>query len=359
MVVGLRADPVGKDNVVKSLYYVGDRQMELRDDPRPTPKPGQYLIKVRSTGICGSDFEGYLGKTGRRTAPMIMGHEFSGVIEEVPPGGKFNAGERVVVFPKPFCGVCDFCMKGLANVCPTAGVMMGVMSINGSMTEYLAVDEKYLIPFASTLSFNEAAMTEPLAVAYRSAYKISDQEVSDAEYCMVIGAGTIGLLVVALLKQRGARNIIVSDATDFRLETARRMQADHTINSRTTDFLASVKEITQGKMCDFAFEAVGIAPTAANSLDCLRIGGTAVWVGLADKTVEVNMQKIVTTELTIKGNYIYDFSGFQASLKLLEEKKIDLAPLMTNILPLSDGAQAFRNLEHNADGKILKVFLES
>jgi len=333
--------------------------MELRDDARPTPKPGQYLIKVRSTGICGSDFEGYLGKTGRRTAPMIMGHEFSGIIEAAPPGGSLKPGERVVVFPKPFCGVCDFCKQGLANVCPAAGVMMGVLSVNGSMTEYLAVDEKYLIPFASTLSFNEAAMTEPLAVAYRSVYKISDQEIKDAGYCMVIGAGTIGLLVVALLKLRGARNIIVSDATDFRLETARKMQAEHTINSRATDFLDSVKEITRGKMCDFAFEAVGIAPTAANSLDCLRIGGTAVWVGLAHKMVEVNMQKIVTTELTIKGNYIYDFPGFQASLKLLGAKKIDLSPLMTNVFPLSDGAKAFRDLEQNADGRMLKVFLES
>jgi threonine dehydrogenase-like Zn-dependent dehydrogenase len=331
----------------------------MRDIPPPVAGPGQYLIKIRSNGICGSDFEGYLGKTGRRTAPMIMGHEFSGIIEEAPAGGRFKSGQRVVVFPKPFCGACDFCKKGLFNVCPSAGFMLGVMSVNGSMTEYIAVDEKYLIPFAATLSFREAAMTEPLAVAYRSVYKISDQEISDAEYCMVIGAGTIGLLVVALLKLRGARNIIVSDATDFRLTTAMKMGADQTINSRATDFLDRVKEITGGKMCDFAIEAVGIAPTAANSLDCLRIGGTVVWVGNAQKMVEVNMQKIVTTELTIKGNYIYDFAGFTASVRLLEEKKIDLGPLMTNVYPLDDGVKAFKDLENNRDGKMLKVFLES
>ncbi len=344
---------------MKSLYYVGDKRMELRDDPKPTPGPGQYLIKVRSTGICGSDFEGYLGKTGRRTAPMIMGHEFSGIIEEAPPGGRLKPGERVCVFPKPFCGVCEFCRSGLSNVCPSAGVMLGVMSNNGSMTEYMAVDEKYLIPFAASLSFDAAAMTEPLAVAYRSVYKLSDAEISDAQYCMVIGGGTIGLLIVALLKLRGARNIIVSDAVPFRLETARKMQADHTINPREVDFVAAVQKITGGKMCDFAFEAVGIAPTAASSLDCLRIGGTAVWVGLAHKMVEVNMQKIVTTELTIKGNYIYDFAEFQQCLKLLEEQKIDISPLMSKVYGLSDGVKAFSDLEHNTDGKLLKVFLES
>ena len=124
----------------------------------------------------------------------------------------------------------------------------------------------------------------------------TDQEITDAKYCMVIGAGTIGLLIVALLKIRGARNIIISDATDFRLQTARKMQADHTINSREVDFLDAVKKITAGKLCDFALEAVGIVPTATNLFDCLRIGGTAVWVGLAHKMVEVNMQKIVTKE---------------------------------------------------------------
>ncbi|MBS1229139.1 MAG: theronine dehydrogenase-like Zn-dependent dehydrogenase [Proteobacteria bacterium] len=343
---------------MKSLYYVGEKTMELRDDPKPIPGPGQYLIKVRGNGICGSDFEGYMGKTGRRSAPMIMGHEVSGVVEEAPVGGKLRAGERVVVFPKPFCGVCELCKKGMVNVC-TAGICMGVMDHNGSMTEYIAVDEKYLIPFASTLSFNEAAMTEPLAVAYRSVYKIPDQEISDAEYCMVIGAGTIGLLAVALLKLRGAKNVIVCDATNFRLGIARRMCADHTINSREVDFLDAVKQITHGKMCDFSIEAVGIAPTASNSLDCLRIGGTAVWIGNAQKMVEVNMQKIVTTELTIKGNYVYDFAGFCESLKLLEERKIDISPLMTNVYPLSEGVKAFCDLERNSDGKMLKVFLES
>ncbi len=166
---------------MKSLFYVGERMMELRDIPKPDLKAGQYLIRVRGNGICGSDFEGYMGKTGRRIPPMIMGHEVSGVIEEVPEGGALKKGERVVVFPKPFCGVCDFCKKGMVNVCPS-GICMGVMDVNGSMAEYIAVDEKYLIPFAPTLSFNEASMTEPLAVAFRSVQKISDREIEEAEY---------------------------------------------------------------------------------------------------------------------------------------------------------------------------------
>lgn len=343
---------------MKALYYVGEKTMEIRDIPLPQADSGKYLVRVRSNGICGSDFEGYLGKTGRRLPPMIMGHEASGIIESAPAGGKLAQGTRVVIFPKPFCGECEFCKRGMVNVCPS-GICMGVMDHDGSMTEVVAVEEKYLIPFGSTLSFNEAAMTEPLAVAYRSVQKISDREIEEAAYCMVIGAGTIGLLVVALLKLRGAKNVIVSDATDFRLGVAKTMGADHTINSRSVDFLDAVKTITGGKMCDFAVEAVGIAVTAGNSLDCLRIGGSAVWIGNAQKMVEVNMQKIVTTELTIKGNYVYDYQGFVDSLKLLEERKIDISPLMTHAYPLGEGVRAFKDQEDNKDGKMLKVFLES
>lgn len=342
---------------MKALYYVGDKAMELREVDRPVRKGNEYLIEVKSNGICGSDFEGYMGKTGRRTAPMIMGHEFSGVVSQAPQGGKFAVGTKVVVFPKPYCGVCDLCKKGMVNVCPE-GICMGVLDFNGSMCEYVSIEEKYLLPFDG-ISFNEAAFTEPLAVAYRSVHKISDQQLAEAEYTVVIGAGTIGLLALALLKYRGAKNIIISDATEFRLDVARKLGADFTINPRTNDFTEEIARITKRKGCDFAIEAVGIAPTAANSLECLKIGGTAIWIGNAQKMVEVNMQKIVTKELTIKGNYVYDLDGFADSLRLLQERKIDIMPLMTHIYKLEEGVQAFKDLENNRDGKMLKVMLEN
>lgn len=342
---------------MKALYYVGESTMELREMAKPVPHGSEYLIQVKSNGICGSDFEGYKGKTGRRTPPMIMGHEFSGVVQEAPSGGKYAVGQKVVVFPKPYCGVCEFCKKGLVNVCPE-GICMGVLDVNGSMCEYVAIEEKYLIPFEG-ISFNEAAFTEPLAVAYRSVHKISDAELKDATYTIIIGAGTIGLLALALLKYRGAKNVIVSDATDFRLGVAKQLGADVTINPRNEDFSEAIARITGNKGCDFSIEAVGIAPTAKNSLECLKIGGTAIWIGNAQKMVEVNMQKIVTMELRIKGNYVYDLEGFNESLRLIEQGKINLQPLMTDFYRLEDGVQAFKDLEDNRDGKMLKVFLES
>ncbi len=344
-------------SLMKSLWFVGDRQMELREIPIPEPGKGEYLIKVVSTGICGSDFEGYLGKTGRRIPPMIMGHEFSGIIEKAPENGKYKAGDTVTVFPKQFCGECEFCKDGRENVCPN-GICMGCMSLNGSMCEYIAVEEKYIFPFCKA-SFDEAAMTEPLAVAYRSVFKITDEEIRNSRNIIVIGAGTIGLLVLILLKYRGAEHVIVSDATPFRLEKARELGASYTINPRESDFAAEIEKATDGRLCDIAIEAVGITPTAENSLDALKIGGTAIWIGNAQKIIEIDMQKIVTRELSVRGNYVYSYKEFAECVALLESGKIDLSPLMTDRYSLADGVKAFKDLESNKEGRMLKVFLEN
>ena len=316
-------------SLMKSLWFVGNGQMELREVPIPVPKKNEYLIKVISTGICGSDFEGYLGKTGRRTPPMIMGHEFSGVIAKAPEGGKYGEGETVTVFPKVFCGECEYCKEGLENVCPN-GICLGCMSLNGSMS-----------------------------VAYRSVFKITDEEIKKSKNIIVIGAGTIGLLALILLKYRGAENVIVSDATPSRLEKARELGASHTINPREMDFEKAVLEATGGKLCDISIEAVGITPTAENSLDALRIGGSAIWIGNAQKIIQIDMQKVVTRELSIRGNYVYSYKEFGECVRLIESGKVKLEPLMTNRYRLEDGVQAFKDLESNKDGRMLKVFLEN
>ena len=343
---------------MKALYYVGNKKMEVRTLAPLEHSKDKYLIKVVANGICGSDLEGYLGKSGRRTPPLIMGHEVSGVIEKKAENGKYEEGTRVVIFPKPFCGECEFCKKGLVNVCP-AGICMGVMAEPGSMVEYLQIEEKYLLPFSDNLSFEVASMTEPLAVAYRSVYKISDQELSDAKNIVVIGAGTIGMLAMLLLKMRKAKNVIVSDTSPYRLKMALKLGADATVNPIEEDVVEKVKQITSGHMCDISIEAVGIAQTAQSSLDLLRIGGTSIWIGNAQKFIEVNMQKIVTTELVIKGNYVYDYESFKESLKLLENGAIKVESLISEVLPLEEGVEAFEMLEHNRDGKILKIILKS
>lgn len=340
---------------MKALVYTGPGQMELSQWEKPTRKDGEVLVKVRAVGICGSDVEGYLGKTGRRIPPMIMGHEFSGEVAEVGDSSKFRVGDRVVVQPKLYCGSCKYCQKGFSNICPS-GQFLGVMSKNGAMAEYVSVGEQYVFGFGENTTYVEASMVEPLAVAHRAVSKFGTA-LDGAEHILVVGAGTIGLLVLQVLKKLGAKSVIVSDLSEYRLEKARELGADHTINRGRENLKAVISEITCGKMVDYSFEAVGLNPTAVDSLEGLRIGGTAVWIGNAQKMIEINMQQIVTTELVVKGTYIYTDEDYVQCLKLIEQKTVSLEPIISVQTELDNGPEVFRRLAKNKDGKLLKAIL--
>lgn len=340
---------------MKALYYVADGQMELGDIAMPEPDADEYQIHIDACGVCGSDLEGFLGKTGRRTPPMIMGHECAGTITKAPATGKYQVGAKVVIFPKLYCGECEACKTGKVNLCDKP--FLGALTCNGGMTEYLCLKESYLIPYTG-VDADIASLAEPAAVAYGGVYKLSDETIRNAEHVLVVGAGTIGLLSLLWLKYRGAKHILVSDASDIRLGLARQMGANETINPTTSDFLTEVGNLTGNQMCDISIEAVGIEPTAQSSLMALKVAGHAVWIGNAAPMVAVNMQKIVTTELNIQGSYLYSLSDFETCVRLLAEKAIDPQPLITHRMDMSKGGEAFHLLtQGNGDGKAVKVVL--
>lgn len=340
---------------MKAVYFVSNNQVELREIPNPVPKADEYLIKIDACGICGSDIEGFQGKTGRRIAPMILGHECAGRVEQAPLGGTYLPGTKVAIFPKFFCGECETCKSGLVNLCPNAD-FLGVMDYDGAMTEYICVREPYLIPYDS-IGADIASFAEPAAVAYNSVFKLTDRQIAEAKNILVVGAGTIGLMALLWLKYRGARRVIVSDTVDLRLELATRIGADAVVNPIAGCFEENIEKHTEGAMCDISVEAVGISETAQSSLDALKLAGCAIWIGNANKMVSINMQNVVTKELSIRGSYIYSLEDFRACVQLLGEKAIDVTPLITYSMDLSQGVEAFRRLADNQDGKVIKIIL--
>ncbi|MFW5986355.1 MAG: zinc-dependent alcohol dehydrogenase [Halanaerobiales bacterium] len=341
---------------MKALVYNAPEEMKLKNVAEPTRGEGEVLIKIKACGICGSDIEGYLGKSGRRTPPMVMGHEFSGRVVEVDKSSKFSTGDKVTVYPKLYCGECEYCQRGLTNICPQAD-FLGVLDRDGAMQEYLSVPEEYVVKAGKDISYTEISMVEPLAVAYRAVNKVAEKEIEKANYILVVGAGTIGLLILQLLNLKGTKKLIVSDLSNFRLGKAGDLGASFVINPGESDFRKTLEEITGGDMVDYSFEAVGVSASATQSLNALKIGGTSVWVGNAQKMISVNMQNIVTTELNIKGNYIYDKNDFIESLELIEKGKINMKPLVSGEEELIKGAEMFEKLAANTDGEILKIIL--
>lgn len=339
---------------MKGLVYLGPNSMRYEDVPDVSPAEGEVKIRPKGVGICGSDIHGYMGLTGRRIEPMIMGHEFAGVIEELGSGVTgLNVGDRVAVFPVGFCGVCAMCRAGDVRFCENRR-FYGVLSENGAFADYISVPAKCCFKIADNVSFEVGSLMEPLAVSYQAVGRISDEGIV-GKNVFIAGAGTIGLLVLACVKIRNPAKIIVSDLSDSRLEVAKQMGATHVVNPSRGNVPEKVKELTGGGV-DVAFEAVGASATVQQAMSTLRHGGTAVWIGNNKPMIEVNMQEIVTRDLSIIGTYIYGYKEFGEAVELLNEGKFNLSPLISKTAPMREGPELFAKLAKDP-GDWIKVVL--
>ncbi|MCC8190837.1 MAG: galactitol-1-phosphate 5-dehydrogenase [Planctomycetes bacterium] len=339
---------------MKALVYHGPGILRYEDVPDVQPAPGEVKIRPRAVGICGSDVHGYLGLTGRRTPPMIMGHEFAGVVEEVGAGvADFRPGDRVTAYPVWFCGECGPCGAGNVHLCDTRR-QYGVLSENGAFADALSVPAKCCYKLADSVSFETGSLMEPLAVAYRAVGHAGRDRIA-GKNVFLVGTGTIGLLALACVRLYDPASIIVSDLSDARLDIAKRMGATHVLNPGREDVREAVLTLT-GCGADTAFEAVGAAVTVQQAMAALRPGGTAVWIGNNKPMIEVNMQEIVTRELTVLGSFLYNFEEFKTVVGLLNDGKIDAAPMLSHIAPMADGPAMFEKL-HQDPGDWIKVVL--
>lgn len=327
---------------MKGLVYHGEEVLTWEEVENISPGDEEVKIKVKAAGICGSDVHGYQGITGRRIPPMIMGHEFSGIVSEV--GGDvedLEVGDRVTAYPMDFCGNCPSCKSGAMQFCPDKK-QFGVLTVNGAFAEYICVPEKVCYKLHEHISYSAGSMVEPLAVAYRGVAHAGDIE---DKTVLVVGSGTIGLLITACAKVKNPAKIIVTDLSDTRLDVAKRMGADLTINPASTDVKEAIMDTTSGYGVDVSFEAVGITPACVQSLENLKIGGTSIWLGQGKKTVEIGMLDIVTRELCIRGSFTYGLEDFKSAVDMLNSGNIDPDPIISEEVPMGQAAIWFEKLK--------------
>lgn len=338
---------------MKALMYLGPKNMVITDIKEPFPGDYDVKIGVKYVGICGSDVHGYLGTTGRRIPPMVMGHEFSGEVKEVGSKvTKFKPGDRVTVQPIIFCGECEYCKAGLINICSNRQ-LLGTMDLNGSFAEYVCVNENNVLKLPDGMDYQEAVMIEPFSVAYRAVQKALPLT---GKTVLIAGAGTIGLLVLIIAKHFGAENVVVTDLCDDRLELAAELGANFTINPKAQDMNEVLKENGLHNSIDVCFEAVGLTPTAQQTINFVRNRGTVIWIGNSAKMIEINMQQIVTRELVVMGTYCYNQKDFNDALTLLGEGKINIRNLISKEVSLEDAKLMFDRLVEG-DGTLIKVIV--
>lgn len=339
---------------MKALRYLGNQVLEVQEIETPCPAEGEVLLRVRACGICGSDVHGWLGKTGRRIPPMTMGHEFSAeVVENGLGAGKFAPGSGVIVQPINFCTHCKNCRKGLTNYCLNK-IFFGVLSRDGAMAEYISVPEKQLYALPETCSYEIGALAEPYAVAYGAVKKAGDLT---GKRVMIIGAGTIGLCILQLVKLQRPAQILVSDLSDHRLAVARSLGADQTVNPKHVDYMQAVQELTDGEMIDVSIEAVGVESTANQSVRVLCIGGRAVWVGMSQTQMQINMQDIVCSAREVLGSFNYTHEEFGEVVSLISSGKMASSQLISHICSLEKASDAFMDLYQKPD-QFIKIIIK-
>lgn len=322
---------------MKAMIYRGPWEMPVEEMADPAPEPGKVIVDVEAAGICGSDVHGYTGMSGRRTPGIVMGHEFAGTVSAVGPDVEGCAvGDAVVVMPL-------YSEAGREDPYPinlSPHRRLTGMNEHGAYAQRVAVRASQLFPKPSGLSWQRAALCEPLAVTLHAA-RITP--ISPMEKVAVIGAGPIGLLTMLSARLQGAGTVIVADRSAHRLDLAEELGADSVLNVDGTDAAAAIREMTGGGV-DAAFEAVGISATAQQSVDATRNGGNITWIGNNARTVEVDMQGIVTREMSVRGSYGFDEKDFAAAISALATGRLNVDAMVEAVAPLEDGPEIFRSL---------------
>ena len=338
---------------MRALVYHGPKNMKIEQRPVPQPEAGQVRIRTAYAGICGSDVHGWLGITGRRTPPMVMGHEFSGVISALGEGvTDWKVGDRVTVHPMMSCGKCSYCAQGLTNLC-TDRKLMGTMTYDGAFVDEFCVPAENLCALPENVSLEVGALIEPFAVAYRGILHAGSVK---GKTVMICGAGTIGLMALKVCKLLEAERVIVVDLSNDRLALARKHGADVTING-TEDIHAILTAAGLRDQIDVAVEAVGVTPTAQQTVAFVKTRGTIIWIGNNAPTVTVNMQSIVTRELQIFGSYIYTDADFRECVQMLSEKPQDFSGIISQVISVEQAQDVFEELSRGATAKI-KVLVD-
>ena len=341
---------------MKALVLENYKSLNIQDSPVPELAANEVLIRVKSCGICGSDVHGFDGSSGRRIPPVIMGHEASGVIDSIGNAAtRFLPGERVTFDSMISCGHCRFCRRGEPNLCDerrVLGVSCEDYRRNGAFAEFVSVPEHIVYRIPDNLSFDEAALVEPVSVAVHA---VNRTPVQLADTAVVIGAGMIGLLTIQALRTAGCGRIIAVDLEEDRLALARELGADDTLNSTHQDIPAAVTEMTNGLGADITVEAVGADATVRMAVNCVRKGGTVTLIGNIAPDVKFPLQSVVTREVSILGSCASS-NDYPACLDLMGRGKIRVKPIISATVPLERGAEMFDRL-YAKEANLTKVIL--
>ena len=321
------------------------KEIIFEEVPVPEVKENEVLVKIMNIGICGSDIHVYHGEHPFTSYPVTQGHEVSGEVVELGKGvTEFYVGQKVTIEPQVYCGECYPCRHGKYNLCEELKVMG--FQTTGTASEYFAVDASKVTPIPTEMSYEEGAMIEPLAVAVHGVKQMGDVTGMNI---VVIGAGPIGNLVAQTAKGMGAAKVMITDVSDYRLEKAKECGIDICVNTRNKDFGEAMVEVFGPDKADVIYDCAGNNITMGQAIQHARKGSVIVLVAVFAGMATIDLAVANDHELDIKSTMMYRHDDYVDAIRLVDEGKVLLTPLISKTFAFKDYLKAYEYIEENRE----------
>lgn len=336
---------------MKSAVFYGKHDLRVEEHGIPKVGPKDVLIQVKACGVCGTDVHIYEGDEGAAevTPPTILGHEFSGVIAEVGVEvTNYKVGDRVCVDPNCYCGACEACRNGAAHYCEH---MIGYgTTVNGGFAEYCAVNERQIYLLPESVSYEQGAMTEPVACCLHG---IDMCEIQPGHQVVVVGGGMIGLLMMQLAKLAGAAKVALLEPVESKREVAKKLGADICIDPIHEDAKVALKAAGM-KWINTVIECVGRPSTIEQAIEIAGNKAVVMMFGLTkpDETISVNPFRIFQKELVLKSSFINPYTQKRA-LDLIDSGRLDVRSMVYEVCGLKELEDVLSKPELRANGKYI------
>ncbi|ERF68283.1 hypothetical protein EPUS_02739 [Endocarpon pusillum Z07020] len=351
---------------MKAVRFHGQKDIRLEEVEEPECGRGQIKIKPAFCGICGTDLHEYLGGANlipkdtphpitNETLPLALGHEFSGIVEEVGDEVQgFKAGDRVCVQPTIYDGECLSCRRGLVNCCDKNG-FVGLSGWGGGMSEHIVLPQDSVKKLPDNISLEVGALVEPLAVAWH-ALSISPYKPGDR--VLVLGGGPIGLAVVQVLKARGCDSIILSEISPRRRQYAKEFGAHHVIDPTKDDVVAEVTKLTHGEGVEIAFDAAGVQVGVDSAMLVIKARGTLVNIAVWEKRATLNINQLVFRERAYIGTACYALGDFELVIDAISTGKLTPEAMITRKIKLDEVEEKGFNALINDKDNHVKILVD-
>ena len=339
---------------MKQAIMISPGIIEYKNVPAPADlQPDEVLLKIQRIGVCGSDIHVFHGEHPAAPYPVVQGHEYSAIVEDVGNKvTKVKPGMKATARPQLVCGECGPCKRGQYNACQQLKVQG--FQAPGVAQEYFVVPEDRVVVLPESMTLEQGAMVEPAAVGAHSTSRTNGIK---GKNVVVSGAGTIGNLVAQFAKARGANKVLITDVSNYRLEKAKECGIDEVLNVKETPFAEGVQKCFGDEGFQVGMEAAGVQESLDVLMANVEKGGDVVILGVYVKNPTVNMFYLGEHELNVFGSMMYKHEDYLAAVEMIETGKINLEPLISKHFKFEEYLQAYKFIEEQGD-KSMKVIID-